>query len=205
MITSLASGVNARKSYATGVIITVGNGMASALKSYTSGFYTIGQNIVQGLVNGINSKRSAAVQAAAALGNATKNAMKASVDAHSPSRDFEDIGMWCDMGLANGLVKFANLATKAATYVGESVIQPVMTMTDNVLSDLGSMGNAIRGTAAMASSLDSSITSEQYVTVNHTFEELTVKGVNDRGEFVAVANYSVEQMMTELMRKGIRR
>jgi hypothetical protein len=80
-----------------------------------------------------------------------------------------------------------------------------MTMTDNMLSDLGSMGSALRGTAALASSLDSSITSEQYVTVNHTFEDLTVKGVNDRNEFVAVANYSVEEMMTELMRKGIRR
>ena len=205
MMTSLVAGVNARKSYATGAIANVGAGIVSTLKSYTSGFYTIGQNIVQGLVNGINSKRYAATQAAAALGTATKNAMKASVDAHSPSRDFEDIGMWIDMGLANGLMKFSKLATNAAAYLGESTIQPVMTMTDNMLSDLGSMGSALRSTAAMASALDSSITSEQYVTVNHTFEDLTVKGVNDKGEFVAVANYSVEQMMTELMRKGIRR
>ena len=205
MMTSLVTGVNARKSYATGAISNVGSSMASTLRGYTNGFYTIGQNIVDGLVNGINSKRYAATQAAAALGTATKNAMKASVDAHSPSRDFEDIGMWIDMGLANGLVKFAKLATNAAAYLGESTIQPVMTMTDNMLGDLSSMGNALRGTAAMASNLDSCITSEQYVTVNHTFEDLTVKGVNDRGEFVAVANYSVEQMMTELMRKGIRR
>lgn len=205
MMGSLVTGVNARKTYVTGAITNIGSSMVSTLRGYTNGFYTIGQSIVQGLVDGINSKRSAATRAAAALGNATKNAMKASVDAHSPSRDFEDIGMWIDMGLANGLVKFAKLAANAATYLGESTIQPVMTMTDNMVNGLGSMGNAIRGTADMASSLDSNITSEQYVTVNHTFAELTVKGVNDRNEFVAVANYSVEEMMTELMRKGIRR
>ena len=205
MMANLVTGVNARKSYATSAISNVGSSMTSTLKGYTGSFYTIGQNIVDGLVQGINSKKYAATQAAAALGTATKNAMKASVDAHSPSRDFEDIGMWIDMGLANGLVKFTKLATNAAAYLGESTIQPVMTMTDNMLSDLGSMGNALRGTAAIASNLDSCITSEQYVTINHTFEDLTVKGVNDKGEFVAVANYSVEQMMTELMRKGIRR
>lgn len=205
MMSSVGSGANARKSYTTGIIAGIGASMVGVLKNCGGEFYTIGQNIVQGLANGINSTRYVATQAATALGVATKNAMKASVDVNSPSKDFEDIGMWMDMGLANGLVKFAKLATNAAAYLGESTIQPVMTMTDNMLSDLGSMGSALRGTASLASALDSSITCEQYVTVNHTFEDLTVKGVNDRNEFVAVANYSVEEMMTNLMRKGIRR
>ena len=205
MMNGLITGVNSRKSYVTGAIGDVGTSMATTMKGYTSGFYTIGQNIVQGLVNGIDSKRSSATRAATTLGTAVKNAMKASVDVNSPSKDFEDIGMWIDMGLANGLVKFAKLATNAAAYLGESTIQPVMTMTDGMLNDLSSMGSALKGTAAMASDLDSCITSEQYITVNHTFSDLTVKGVNDRNEFVAVANYSVEEMLTELMRKGIRR
>lgn len=204
-ITRLASGVSSEKSSAVSAISSVAKSMASACNGYYSGFYRAGADMVMGLVNGINNNKYLAVNAGYNLGSATKNATKAAVNSNSPSKDFEDIGMWIDMGLANGILKFAKLATNAAAHLGESTIQPVMTMTDNMISDIGSMGSALRGTAALASSLDSSITSEQYVTINHTFEDLTVKGVNNRNEFVAVANYSVEEMMTELMRKGIRR
>lgn len=205
MISVLINGVNSKKSAAVTAISDVGSSMTSALSGCEGSFYNIGTNVVQGLINGINFKKSSAVSAARALAAAVEDAAKGSLDVNSPSGVFEDIGMFVDMGLANGLIKFAKLATNAATQLGQNTIQPVMTMTDNMLSDLGSMSSALRGTAAMASSLDSSITSEQYVTVNHTFGDLTVKGVNDRNEFVAVANYSVEEMMTELMRKGIRR
>ena len=205
LISRLASGIGSGRGSATSAISSISSAMQTTLSGSKNSFYIIGSDIVKGLVNGINAKRDLAIQAARELGNATKEAMKASVDSNSPSKDFEDIGMWIDMGLANGLIKFAKLATNAATNLGQSTIQPVMSMTNDMLRDLGSMGSALRGTAAMASSLDSTITSEQYVTVNHTFDELTVKGVNDRNEFVAVANYSVEEMLTELMRKGIRR
>ena len=205
MITRLTSGISSRKSSAQSAGSDVMRAVSSAVSGYYSEFYQIGADVVRGLANGINSNRQIAINAASALGTAVEQATKRSLSVRSPSRVFEDIGMYADMGLANGLIKFAKLATNAAAYLGESTIQPVMTMTDNMLSDLGSMGSALRGTAALASSLDSSITSEQYVTINHTFEDLTVKGVNDRNEFVAVANYSVEEMMTELMRKGIRR
>jgi len=205
LISKLVAGVNSRKGAARNAASGVGSSMTSALSGTSTSFYSIGVNIVQGLINGINAKKSAAIQAARELANAVDNAARGTLGVQSPSRVFEEIGMWVDMGLANGLIKFANRAANASAYLGESAIQPVMTMTDNMLSDLGSMGSALRGTAALASSLDSSITSEHRVTVNHTFDDLTVKGVNDRNEFVAVANYSVEEMMTELMRKGIRR
>lgn len=205
MVSKLASGITSKQSYTISVVGGLVSSIITACGAHNSGFYQAGADMVQGLVNGIKANQYLATNAARDLGKAAKNATKQSVDAHSPSRDYEDIGMWMDMGLANGLIKFAKLATNAAKYVGESTIQPVMTMTDNMLSDLGSMGSALRGTASLASALDSSITCEQYVTVSHTFEDLTVKGVNDRNEFVAVANYSVEEMMTELMRKGIRR
>ena len=205
MVTRMISGIESKRSSATSIISEVGAGMKNAFDGYYNVFYSIGSNIVDGLVDGINKNKYEAVAAAKSLATAVKNATKSAVNVNSPSKDFEDIGMWIDMGLANGLTKFANLATNAATQVGQGTIQPVMTMTNDMLSDLGSMGSALRGTASLASSLDSTITSEQYVTVNHSFGELTVKGVNDRNEFVAVANYAVEDMLTELMRKGIRR
>ena len=205
LMTNLSYGINATRYVPVNSVSQVGSSMTSEGYSWYSDFYQIGGNIARGLANGINANRYLVENAARNLGLAAKNATMGAVDAHSPAREFENIGMWIDMGLANGLMKFAKLATNAATYLGESTIQPVMTMTGNMLGELGSMGSALRGTAALASSLDSSITSEQYVTVDHTFGELTVKGVNDRGEFIAVADYAVEEMMTELMRKGIRR
>ena len=205
VVTYFTNGIDSNSDKPVDSIRGISSSMLNAIRRYTSSFYSIGSDIVSGLTNGINDNRWRAINAATDLGNATKSAMQVSVDAHSPSRDFEDIGMWCDMGLANGLIKFAGLAVNAAKNLGNSAIQPIKTMASNALSDIGSMGSALRGTAALASGLDSNITSEQYVTVNHTFDDLTVKGVNDRDEFVAVANYSVEDMLTDLMRKGIRR
>ena len=205
MISRLASGVGSKKSVAIAAVSTIGSGMKNSLDGLYSSFYSIGVNAVQGLINGINAKKQAAINAASALADAVEDAARIRLGINSPSKKFEEIGMWVDKGLANGLIKFSGLAANAATNLGQSTIQPIMTMTDHMLDDLGSMGSALRGTASMASALDSTITSEQHVTISHKFEDLTVKGVNDRNEFVAVANYSVEEMLTELMRKGIRR
>ena len=205
IVSRIASGVRAGSRNATNAIANVASSMMTTLNGYNKNFETIGGYIVDGLIKGINAKREAAIQAARELGEAVEAAMKTSVGVASPSKNFAEIGMWIDQGLANGILKFSNLATSAATRLGNSAIQPVMSMTNDAISDLSSMGKAIRGTAAMASSFDSTIISEQYITVNHTFDDLTVKGVNDRNEFIAAANYSVEQMLTELMRKGIRR
>lgn len=205
VISRLGAGVGSRKGYATSAVSGVLSSMVSTLNGYYDDFYDAGGDMVIGLVNGINANRYLAIEAANALGTATKNSMKASVDSNSPSKDFEEIGMWCDMGLANGLIKFAGLAANASTHLGERTIQPITSMTNSVMGDLSSMGRALRGTADLASSIDSSITSEHRVVVTHSFEDLTVRGVNDRNEFVAVADYSVEEMMTELMRRGLRR
>lgn len=201
----LASGVSNRKGTATSAVSGIAGSMVSTIGGYYDDFYDAGGDMVRGLADGLDAYQYLATNAASALGNATKNAMKASVDSNSPSKDFQDIGMWCDMGLANGLTKFAKLASNASAYLGNQTLQPIMSMTETAMSDLTSMGRALRGTSDLASSLDSCITCEQYVTVTHSFEDLTVRGVNDRNEFVAVANYSVEEMMTELMRKGLRR
>ena len=200
----LAAGVTSNSGAATRAVTAISSGMQSALSGCKAAFYSIGSDIVQGLANGIKENRYLAISESRTMATLVKNAAKAAVDVNSPSKDFEDIGMWIDMGLANGLMKFSHLATNAATQLGQSTIQPVMSMTNDMLNDLGSMGSALRGTASLASALDSTITNEQHVTVNHTFEDLTVKGVNDQNEFVAVANYSVEEMLTGLMRKGIR-
>lgn len=205
MVSKLASGVKSGSRNASNAISSVASSMMTTLDGYKKKSETIGGYIVDGLIKGMNAKREAPIQAARELGEAVEEAMKNSVGVASPSKNFAKIGMWIVQGLANGILKFSNLATNAATQLGNNAIQPVMTMTNDAISDLSSMGKAIRGTAAMASSFDSTIISEQYVTVNHTFDDLTVKGVNDRNEFIAAANYSVEQMLTELMRKGIRR
>lgn len=205
MISKLASGMNSKRGSATNAVTSIASAVQSAVNGMTSTFYNYGVNVAQGLANGINARAYAAVNAAKSMSNRVKAAARHELDINSPSKEFEDIGMWVDMGLANGLLKFAKLATNASTQLAQSTIQPVMTMTDSMISDLSSMGSALRGTASMASALDGSITSEQHVVVSHQFEDLTVKGVNDRNEFVAVANYSVEEMLTELMRKGIRR
>jgi TP901 family phage tail tape measure protein len=62
-----------------------------------------GQNIGQGLANGVNSKLAAVRAAGTAIGNAVAAATRASLDEHSPSKVFKDIGANIVRGLTLGV------------------------------------------------------------------------------------------------------
>ena len=55
--------------------------------------------------------------------------------------------------------------------------------------------------AEKASEISPVINSEKTVTMRHEFEPLHVEGVNNEGEFVAAADYSVEEVLTSMMRR----
>lgn len=90
------------------------NAVADAIASLPSKMYEAGKNVLQGLVKGIQSGISNATGAAANLAKAVIDKFTTETDIHSPSKLFEQFGIYIDQGLANGI-------TAAVPYVTTSM------------------------------------------------------------------------------------
>ena len=90
------------------------NAVADAIASLPSKMYEAGKNVWQGLVKGIQSGISNATGVAANLAKAVIDKFTTETDIHSPSKLFEQFGIYIDQGLANGI-------TAAVLYVTTSM------------------------------------------------------------------------------------
>lgn len=105
--------------------------------SYTGknkAFYNVGTWIPAGLGDGIWDNRYAAINAAVDVMN---EAIKAAAEAggiESPSTEFAHLGMYSDMGLAQGLRDYVYMVDSAAGEVSQSAL-------DTVLSDMQAIQN----------------------------------------------------------------
>lgn len=79
------------------------NAVADAIASLPAKMYEAGKNVWQGLVKGIQSGISNATGAAANLAKAVIDKFTTETDIHSPSKLFEQFGIYIDQGLANGI------------------------------------------------------------------------------------------------------
>lgn len=200
-INSILATMTSRQSEISNRAKATASSSVSAINAKRGAFQSAGANLVDGFVVGIYSRRSAAISAAANVAAASLRAAKAELDINSPSGEFEDVGMYSDYGLAKGLLKYSHVAVKAAESVGEGIVSPVVNMSDNMLTGTRLIGQGLRKVADDASNISPTISSEKTVVMKHEFDTLHVEGVNDEGEFVAAADYSVEDMLTSLMRR----
>ena len=90
------------------------NAVADAIASLPAKMYEAGKNVWQGLVKGIQSGISNATGAAANLAKAVIDKFTTETDIHSPSKLFEQFGIYIDQGLANGI-------TSAIPYVSTTM------------------------------------------------------------------------------------
>ena len=90
------------------------NAVADAIASLPAKMYEAGKNVWQGLVKGIQSGISNATGAAANLAKAVIDKFTTETDIHSPSKLFEQFGIYIDQGLANGI-------TSAISYVATAM------------------------------------------------------------------------------------
>lgn len=71
--------------------------------------YNIGANLAFGIVKGINYNADAAVNAAATMANRTISKVRNIMAIASPSKVFEEIGKFLDLGLAKGIDSYAKI------------------------------------------------------------------------------------------------
>lgn len=109
------------------------NAVADAIASLPSKMYEAGKNVWQGLVKGIQNGISNATGAAANLAKAIIDKFTTETDIHSPSKVFEQFGIYIDQGLANGIAA-------AVPYVAAAMQRAVNTVQEKgqALIDAGS-------------------------------------------------------------------
>ena len=101
----------------------------------TSGFYSVGKNIANGVSSGIRDYASSVARAAAQMVTDAKNAANAAADSHSPSRVFRyQVAAFMGQGMVLGLKDYQPEAKKAGSGLGRSAIEGVSS-TISMLSD----------------------------------------------------------------------
>lgn len=90
------------------------NAVADAIASLPLKMYEAGKNVWQGLVKGIQSGISNATGAAANLAKSIIDKFTTETDINSPSKLFEQFGIYIDQGLANGI-------TSAVPYIATAM------------------------------------------------------------------------------------
>lgn len=97
------------------------NAVADAIASLPLKMYEAGKNVWQGLVKGIQSGISNATGAAANLAKAIIDKFTTETDIHSPSKLFEQFGIYVDQGLANGIAAAISYVSTAMQGVVNAV------------------------------------------------------------------------------------
>lgn len=90
------------------------NSLVDTIKNLPAKFLDYGKNIVQGLINGINQGIENAKKTVGGLAKAIIDKFTTETDIHSPSKLFEQFGIYIDQGLANGI-------TAAQGYVDDAM------------------------------------------------------------------------------------
>lgn len=94
------------------------NNLVGLIQGLTGRFLSaareIGQAIIDGIVHGIEAGISAVLSAARDMAQRAIDAAMSALGAHSPSKEFAQLGMYADQGLAEGLIDNASLPAAAA-------------------------------------------------------------------------------------------
>jgi hypothetical protein len=90
------------------------NSLVDTIKNLPAKFLDYGKNIVQGLIDGINKGIENAKKSVGGLAKAIIDKFTTETDINSPSKVFEQFGIYIDQGLANGI-------TAALPYVEQAM------------------------------------------------------------------------------------
>lgn len=90
------------------------NSLVDTIKNLPAKFWDYGKNIVQGLIDGINKGIENAKKTVGGLAKAILDKFTTDTGIHSPSKVFEQFGIYINQGLANGI-------TGALSYVNDAM------------------------------------------------------------------------------------
>ena len=107
-------------------VIAFIDGLAEAIKKNSKALRDAGANLAFEVLNGITGGLAGGAKdlfnGAVSLGNDAINGIKSALGIKSPSKEFMEIGRFSNLGLANGLSKYSNIAVDAASNIGLSAV-----------------------------------------------------------------------------------
>lgn len=106
------------------------NSLVDTIKNLPAKFLNYGKNIVQGLIDGINKGIENAKKTVGGLAKAILDKFTTDTGIHSPSKVFEQFGIYIDQGLANGITAALPYVEQAMTNLANVVQQKGNEMID---------------------------------------------------------------------------
>lgn len=106
------------------------NSLVDTIKNLPAKFLDYGKNIVQGLIDGINKGIENAKKTVGGLAKAILDKFTTDTGIHSPSKAFEQFGIYIDQGLANGITAALHYVEQAMTNLANVVQQKGNEMID---------------------------------------------------------------------------
>lgn len=106
------------------------NSLVDTIKNLPAKFLDYGKNIVQGLIDGINKGIENAKKTVGGLAKAILDKFTTDTGIHSPSKVFEQFGIYIDQGLANGITAALSYVEQAMTNLVNVVQQKGNEMID---------------------------------------------------------------------------
>ena len=121
-VSAVYEGITTESSSITSAMTTMINTCANSIKEERSKWVDLGKDLAQGLVEGIRSKLALLTDTVEQLMTSTIVTGEATLEIHSPSRVFANMGRYAVMGLAQGLIENSKLSNTAASEVASSAV-----------------------------------------------------------------------------------
>ena len=108
LLTRFCSGLTGNQVLVETSASTMNSWATTALRNDYQGWWDAAKYLVEGFAKGVSDNDELAVNAAAAMAGKTLLATKKGLRERSPSKATEEMGKFLDMGLVNGITKFAD-------------------------------------------------------------------------------------------------
>lgn len=107
-------------------VIKLVNAIADAIRNNSKGMQDAGKNlasaVITGFVSGIVGGASGVINAILGMAKSAIDAAKRALGIRSPSKEFEQLGMFVDSGFADGISGYSHLAENSVANMGSSLL-----------------------------------------------------------------------------------
>lgn len=156
-----------------------------------------GKNFAIGFINGISGYNASAYNAAYNIGRSAVNGLRTAIDAHSPSKETQELADWAGIGFVDNLLKWVKQAGEAGEELGyasldglNDAIHSIPKMitdemeTSPVIRPIVDLSNAEKSVRSINGMFDRSIamSSEIAGVTGLAFEGTRTKGTNTQGD-----------------------
>ena len=167
------------------------NSLVDTIKNLPAKFLDYGKNIVQGLINGINNGIENAKKTVGGLAKAIIDKFTTETDINSPSKVFEQFGIYIDQGLANGIAAAVPYVATAMQGVVDAVQEKGQALIDaGSTQATGYVNNFLNSLDTEWQRIDQSLQLDFFGSINTLWKTISNGDLETLGKWAASFFYS---------------